>query len=99
MKHDWQSIPMPPGIAALGRDVRGFPITFTTLIQSDGRPDFTTIDGEKIMRCIEEGLCGMCGTKLRWSSLAGRGAVQLEPSWIQPCIWSARSTPPECAHT
>lgn len=59
--HDWQSVPMPPGIEARPRDVRGFPITFVTLVDPDGRPDFTTIDGAKILRCIGEALCGMCG--------------------------------------
>lgn len=61
MKHDWQSVPMPERLASRPKDVRGFPITFVTLIESDGRPDFTTIDGRKIVRCITEGLCGMCG--------------------------------------
>jgi len=64
MKQDWQGVPIPPGVTARPRDTRGFPITFVTLIQSDGRPDFTTIDGEKILRCVEEGLCGVCGEDL-----------------------------------
>ena len=64
MKHDWQSIPIPGALAERPRDNRGFPITFVTLITSDGRPDFTTIDGQKIIACIREGLCGMCGTSL-----------------------------------
>jgi len=64
MKHDWQEIELPPGIAKRPRDPRGFPITFVTLIQSDGRPDFTTIDGRQILRCVQEHLCGMCGEPL-----------------------------------
>lgn len=52
---------MPMGIAARPRDVRGFPITFVTLITSDGHPDFTTIDAQKIIACIQQDLCGMCG--------------------------------------
>ena len=64
MKHDWQSIPVPGALAERPRDNRGYPITFVTLIDSNGRPDFTTIDAEKIVRCIEEQLCGMCGTPL-----------------------------------
>lgn len=70
MKHDWQDVPMPKDIAALPTDARGFPITFVSLIQSDGRPDFTTIDGEKIMRCLTEGLCGLCGNG--WPALETR---------------------------
>lgn len=61
MKHDWQSVEMPEAIAELPRDSRGFPITFVTLIEPDGRPDFTTVNGEKIARCIREALCGLCG--------------------------------------
>lgn len=64
MSRDWQSIPVPGALAERPRDDRGFPITFVTLITSDGRPDFTTIDGQKILRCIQEGLCGMCGMDL-----------------------------------
>ena len=52
---------MPPGVAARPRDPRGFPITFVTLIQQDGTADFTTIDGQKILRCVNERLCGLCG--------------------------------------
>lgn len=58
---NWQDVPMPPGIAARPKDARGFPITFVTLIEPDGRPDFTTIDAEKILRCCTESRCGMCG--------------------------------------
>lgn len=61
MNRDWKTVPMPPGITALPRDSRGYPITFVTLIQSDGRPDFTTIDGQKILRCVREAVCGLCG--------------------------------------
>ena len=55
---------MPAGIAERPRDVRGFPITFVTFIGSDGRPDFTTIDAERILDCLRERLCGMCGHEL-----------------------------------
>lgn len=67
---DWKAVPMPPGLAARPRDVRGFPITFVTLIQQDGKPDFTTIDGEKIVRCLREALCGLCGKG--WPNKSGR---------------------------
>lgn len=52
---------MPTGIANRPRDNRGFPITFVTLMDSNGRPDFTTIAADKIVRCIKEARCGMCG--------------------------------------
>ena len=74
MKHDWQSVPMPPSIAERPKDARGFPITFVTLIQSDGRPDFTSIDGEKILRCMNEALCGLCGQGWPSSSNSPEGS-------------------------
>jgi len=61
---DWQSVPMPAELVNRPRDARGFPITFVTLMDSDGRPDFTVIDGQKIVRCIQDHLCGLCGTTL-----------------------------------
>ena len=63
MRHDWQSVPIPPGLDARPKDPRGFPITFVTLIQADGTPDFTTIDGRKIVECIRDYKCGMCGRR------------------------------------
>ena len=75
--HDWRSVPIPGALAERPRDARGFPITFVTLITSDGRPDFTTIDAAKIIRCIKEHLCGMCGTKL-----LGGGVLTFEVAFI-----------------
>ena len=63
MKQDWRSVPIPPSLDARPKDNRGYPITFVTLIQEDGTPDFTTIDGQKIVRCITEQRCGMCGVE------------------------------------
>lgn len=60
----WQDVPVPDGLAQRPRDNRGYPITFVTLITSDGRPDFTTVDGQKILACIKDGLCGLCGIAL-----------------------------------
>lgn len=78
MRHDWQSVEMPPGIAKRPRDVRGFPITFVTLIQEDGTPDFTTIDARQIVRCIREKLCGMCGELLPGTVAFIGGPVAIE---------------------
>lgn len=63
MKHDWRSVPLPPGLDTRPKDNRGYPITFVTLIQEDGTPDFTTIDGQKILECIRHGKCGLCGSR------------------------------------
>ena len=61
---EWRDDELPLGIAALPRDNRGYPVTFVTLIDAQGKPDFTTIDAAKIMRCINEQVCGLCGVIL-----------------------------------
>jgi hypothetical protein len=58
--NDWRNVPMPPRIAVLPRDVRGYPITFVTLVTDSG-PDFTTLDGRKISEVVKLDLCGLCG--------------------------------------
>ncbi|MEU0108484.1 hypothetical protein ABZ313_24420 [Streptomyces sp. NPDC006251] len=55
---------LPPQIAALPRDRRGYPITFVTAIGDDGVPDFSTLDGPRRARAIVEQLCGICGRQL-----------------------------------
>lgn len=57
----WQDVPLPAGLNERPKDARGYPITFVTLIQADGTPDFTTIDAGKIVECIQRAVCGMCG--------------------------------------
>lgn len=63
MSTDWRDIPIPEQLADRPKDERGFPITFVTLMV-DGKPDFTTIDAEKIVACITGPLCGLCGQDL-----------------------------------
>jgi hypothetical protein len=65
---NWQDVEMPPSLAARPRDPRGFPITFVTLIDHKGKPDFTTIDARKIIACIQQSRCGMCGEA--WPSMS-----------------------------
>ena len=77
MKSDWQQVEMPPSLAARPRDARGFPITFVTLIDSQGQPDFTTLDARKIEACITQGICGLCGE--RWPSPSNSPAGARRP--------------------
>lgn len=65
----WRDIPLPEALTQRPKDDRGFPITFVTLIQEDGTPDFTTIDARQILRCIVEKSCGMCGVALPVASV------------------------------
>lgn len=62
---DWQSVPIPEALAARPRDTRGFPITFITKVDSDGRPDFTVLDEQAMFQVVQHVLCGLCGTTLR----------------------------------
>jgi hypothetical protein len=59
-----QAVPMPPSLAALPRDVRGYPITYTVLRAPDGRVDFTTTDPLAWVTAYKLKLCGMCGKPL-----------------------------------
>lgn len=62
VKLDWQAVPIPPGLDQRPKDDRGYPVTYVTLLDPDtGKPDFTTISGEAILRCIQGDLCGLCG--------------------------------------
>ncbi|WP_331727003.1 hypothetical protein [Streptomyces sp. NBC_00280] len=51
---------LPPQIAALPRDRRGYPITFVTAIGDDGVPDFSDLDGSRRAKAIIDQLCGIC---------------------------------------
>jgi hypothetical protein len=56
--------PLPPQIAALPRDARGYPISFVTDIRPDGTPDFTEVNGPRRAKAIVEQLCGLCARQL-----------------------------------
>ena len=51
---------MPPSIAKLPRDERGYPCPwFISWI--DGKPEFRVMDGKKLDRAVKENLCWVCG--------------------------------------
>lgn len=55
--------PMPPRIAALPRDARGYPVP--RFVQwKDGVPLFPVMDGEHVRRCIKRRVCWICGDVL-----------------------------------
>ncbi len=43
---------------------RKVPVPFAQLVLPDGLADFTQLDGELVVRCGNEGLCGLCGQSL-----------------------------------
>lgn len=54
---------MPPSIAALPRDHRGYPVPkFATW--KDGVPDFVLVSQQYFYECINEKLCWLCGGKM-----------------------------------
>ncbi len=54
---------MPPAIAALPKDARGYPIPY--FASYDGsRPRFDILDPARVVDCVERRLCGICGRKL-----------------------------------
>lgn len=56
-------VPMPPRIAALPKDERGYPIPkFVQWV--DGAPDFRIMQGEYLFECIHRKRCWVCGEPL-----------------------------------
>lgn len=43
----------------------GMPIPFVQVIDASGKPDFRVTDVEKVVACLKENLCAICGNKLR----------------------------------
>lgn len=59
----WASATIPRSIARLPRDPRGYPIPFFAL-ERDGVHDFAVVDSDRVVRCVTERRCGICGEKL-----------------------------------
>jgi hypothetical protein len=57
-------IPMPPAIARLERDHRGYPVSYTTHRRADGTPVLGKVDWPRQVWCHELSLCSICGEDL-----------------------------------
>jgi hypothetical protein len=57
------AVPMPPRIAALARDRRGYPIPrfIDRLADKDGQPDFRIADTAFLKHCVKRRRCWICG--------------------------------------
>ncbi len=90
---------LPSRLAELPRDHRGYPITYVTVIRSDGRPDFTEVDGARRLECIRDELCGLCGQTLGyWRAVIGgplvmRSRLTLDPPMHVECATFAATDP------
>lgn len=94
---DWRSVPMPPRIASLPTDARGYPIPFVVARGIDGTPLFTINDHRLLERCIREHLCGVCGTPLTAGDLCFVGGP-LSAFHPQGGLYSDGPIHHECAH-
>lgn len=61
---NYREIEMPPSIAALDRDHRGYPIPFVVTRSEDGQPYFAANDSRKTLLAAIQRLCHICGQEL-----------------------------------
>lgn len=83
--------PMPPRIAKLPRNDRGYPVPFF-VAWIDGKPDFRLVRPETLRDAVSRRLCWICG-----EALATNGTFALGPMC---CVNRVNSEPPshrECA--
>lgn len=93
-------IPIPPELAHLKIDERGYPIPFFVPI-IDGKPNFRFVSQEKQMECMEKKLCGICGKKLNRDyqyfvsgPLGAKNGVSSDPPMHRVCAeFSLRACP------
>lgn len=58
---DLTQIATPDRIAAMKKDVRGYPIPFSVKYDADGVPDFRVIDPDRWQDAVISKRCGVCG--------------------------------------
>lgn len=80
---------------------KGLPIPFTTLIDENGVPNFQAIDSAKVLRCILERRCGVCGEEIEdgWVAFIGgelcsENLVFIDPGMHPECAYYAAETCP-----
>ena len=106
-RHDLSLADMPASVRRLKVDQRGYPIPFFVDYLPDGTPEFRAADARKLIRCIREALCWVCGEKLHRSRLGFKSTIAFaigpmcavnkisaEPPSHPDCAeWSARNCP------
>lgn len=74
-------IPMPPRIAKLPTDKRGYPIPWNVLLDVDGNPMFTVNDSQKHLTALHESLCPICGERTgKWKWFVGGPKSAFDPN-------------------
>lgn len=86
---DFRDIPIPPMMAHLERDARGYPIPVTVLRGNDGKPHFAINDTSKRQEILRENRCPICGKHLNagfWFVGGPRSAFDPNGAYIDPPI-------------
>jgi len=95
---DWRDVPVPPRMAHLKRDRRGYPIFYT--IQPQGpitegmAVDFRVLNLNHHVRCARERRCGICGQRIDGPRLFFLGG----PMCVKARIFGDAMVHEECAH-
>jgi ferredoxin len=91
---------MPPRIAVLPRDERGYPVPFFVAWMEDDRPEFRATSPHNMQIALERNLCWVCGQPRLDSdvfvigSMCGVNRVSSEPPSHSECArWSVRACP------
>jgi hypothetical protein len=72
---------MPPRVARLPQDARGYAIPWNVLRGVDGEPIFTVNDDRKYGLALRLGLCPICGERLgRWKWFVGGPRSAFDPN-------------------
>jgi hypothetical protein len=83
------AVELPSRMQSLDRDARGFPIPFVVFRDSDGTPHFTINDHRKVILCIADDRCAICGQTLlrgRWFIGGPQSAFHEHGAYIDPPI-------------
>lgn len=91
--------PLTERLSKLPVDERGYPVPFF-VSWIEGKPEFRLADGKKMVRCIKEKLCWVCGEKLgKFGTFAigpmcAVNRISSEPPSHRECAeWSVKGCP------
>lgn len=78
---------IPPRMARLPKDSRGYPVPFLVMVDKTGKPHFTINDDRKRALCLIKDLCAICGLKLlrgRWFVGGPGSAFHPHGAYVDP---------------
>ena len=83
--------PMPPSIARLPLDERGYPVPWF-VAWVDGKPEFRAASGEKLVIAIRDRRCWVCGGKILLVNKRAQLAFVIGPM----CVVNRNTAEPPC---